>query len=425
MNKFWRRILLFCFLIIFFLAGPSLVLYYQGYRLDFHPANGRIKLVQTGGIFVKTIPKQVEIYLDGKLVKKTDPFFSSTLIENLLPKKYLLEVKKDGFYPWKKNLEVKEEAVIEVGHIILFSKKIDFRPLAGGVENFWFSPDGKKLVLREKEGSLWTLKMYEMETGVKSQVVKESDLSKKGAELFALEFSADSKEIYLKTGVGEREKDFVLNLTKSPPGFSEKPNSTATQSFLTYQQANGNIFYLDNSGNIFKTDSSFSSKEKLNSEPFPVSRENPYRLFIFQNYIFLDENGQIYYFNQDTKIFEKFANRIISLKLSPDQAKIAYFSDYEIQVLFLNTNRPPGGPGESIFLVRLSDKIKDVFWLNKDYLVFNTESAVKVCEIDNRDRVNIVDLAEIDNPKIFWNQADGKLYVLSQGNLSVSDKILP
>jgi WD40 repeat protein len=194
---------------------------------------------------------------------------------------------------------------------------------------------------------------------------------------------------------------------------------------LTYQEIDGNIFYLDNSGNLYKSDPSFSSREKLSSEPFPISRENPYRLFIFQNYIFLDGNEKIYYFNQETKIFEEFSNRITSLKISPDFQKIAYFSDYEIRVLFLNQSRPPGGPGESIFLIRLSDKIKDVFWFNNDYLVFNTEKAIKACEIDNRDRVNIVDLAEMETPRIFLNQADGKLYILSQSNLSVSDKIIP
>lgn len=374
---------------------------------------------------MKTLPKQVEIYLDGKLVKKTDFLFSSTLLENLLPKKYLLEIKKDGFHPWRKNLEVKEKEVIEVGHVILFPKKIDFHPLAAGVEDFWFSPDGKKMVLKENEANLWTLKMYEVETGVKSSLIKESNLSQKGAELFNLDFSADSKEIYLKAGVGEREKDFILNLNKTPPTLSEKPSSTTTQSFLAYQMVDGNVYYLDNVGNLFKADSSFSSKEKLSSKPFPVSQETPYKLLIFKNFIFLDENRKIYYFNQETKTFEEFSDQVNYLKLSPDSQKIAYFSDYEIWVLFLNENRPQGRPGESIFLIRLSEKIKDVFWLNKDYLIFDTENAVKVCEIDNRDRVNVLDLSEIPKPKIFWNQADEKLYILSGGNLSVSDKILP
>ena len=63
-----------------------MILYAQGYRIDFSPASGRIKITQAGGLFLKVAPKQTNIYINEKLVKRTDFFFGSTLIENLLPK---------------------------------------------------------------------------------------------------------------------------------------------------------------------------------------------------------------------------------------------------------------------------------------------------------------------------------------------------
>ena len=100
MTKRTRTILfLICFL-LFLLAAPSAILYSQGYRLDFENK----KLTQTGGFFLKAEPKQVEIYIDGKLVKKTDFFFGSALIENLLPKRYKIEIKKEGYHPWEKKI---------------------------------------------------------------------------------------------------------------------------------------------------------------------------------------------------------------------------------------------------------------------------------------------------------------------------------
>ncbi len=80
--------------------------------------------------------------------------------------------------------------------------------------------------------------------------------------------------------------------------------------------------------------------------------------------------------------------------------------------------------GERVFLLRLSKEIKDVFWINSEYLIFNTEDNVKIIETDNRDRINIIHLAEFENSKIFWNQRDKKLYVLDRGNLLVSDKLI-
>lgn len=83
---------------MFLLIAPSIVLYSQGYRIDFENK----KITQTGGLFLKISPKQADIYLNGKLSRKTDFFFGSALIENLLPKKYKLEIKKTGYQSWKK-----------------------------------------------------------------------------------------------------------------------------------------------------------------------------------------------------------------------------------------------------------------------------------------------------------------------------------
>jgi len=83
MTKKTRTILFLICLFLFLLIAPSAIFYSQGYRFDFDSK----KITQTGGLFLKVFPKSAEIYLDGKLKKKTDFFFGSILIENLLPKK--------------------------------------------------------------------------------------------------------------------------------------------------------------------------------------------------------------------------------------------------------------------------------------------------------------------------------------------------
>jgi hypothetical protein len=44
-------------------------------------------------------------------------------------------------------------------------------------------------------------------------------------------------------------------------------------------------------------------------------------------------------------------------------------------------------------------------------------------EIDERDKINIYDLAEFKEPKIFFN--DKKLYLLSEENLYASEPLTP
>ena len=245
MTKRARTILFITCLILFALATPTIILYSQGYRVDFNPLPGGKIIVQTGGLYFRVLPARTDVYLNAKFKDKTAFFGNSLLIENLLPKTYLVEIKKQGYHTWQKNLEVKEAQVTEAKNIILFPEKPDF-----------------------------TL------------------------------------------------------ISQSLPKIAESATS--------------------------------SDKKKVIERP----------------------------------------------------------NDYEIWVFFLEEE-------ERIFLTRFSEKIGHIFWLTDDYLIFNVGDKIKIAEIDSRDTLNIIDLAEFNNPEIFWSQKDKKLYVLSQGNRYLSDNLLP
>ena len=259
----------------------------------------------------------------------------------------------------------------------------------------------------------------------------------------------------------EQEKNFVLGLDKVPPVLTERKITPQTEDIITSQVFNGENYYLDNFGNLFKSSSkakngderkfidypSVAKGEKLTEKSFPVKAETEYKLNIFPENIFLRENKTLYLFSPNSKSFEKFFENASFLKISPDLKKLLLLSDYEIWILFLKemVSQPQRKAGEQLFLVRLSEKIGDCFWLNSDYLIFNAANKIKIAEIDDRDKINIVDIAEVDelpfisthrplseeearvfeNPEIFWNQFDKKLYILSGGNLFQSGKLLP
>ena len=217
MTKKTRTILFSICLFLFLLIAPSAIFYSQGYRFDFDSK----KITQTGGLFLKVFPKSAEIYLDGKLKKKTDFFFGSILIENLLPKKYKIEIKKEGYFAWEKNLEIKEREVTEAKNVILFPENPNFIILTKGVKKFWLPPDQKKIILLEEGEAGWALKIYDLERKVKSHLISEDDVYLAGADLLDLEFSEDSKEISLEIGMKEQLKYFHLELDKVPPVLTE------------------------------------------------------------------------------------------------------------------------------------------------------------------------------------------------------------
>ena len=226
----------------------------------------------------------------------------------------------------------------------------------------------------------------------------------------------------------------------------EKEIATSSETIISSQKVNGDIYYIDNFGHLFKSPSA-AKGEKLTEKPFPIKSETKYVLEIFGNFIFLEEDENLYLFNTDSKSFDPFLEKIRDLKISPDGKKLVYFSDSEIWVLFLKEKLNPLSKkaGEKILLVRLfSEKIESVFWLNSDYLIFNAGDKIKITEIDERDKLNIVEIAEVDElpfisthrplseearvfkeAEIFFNQIDKKLYVLSDGNLFQSSPLLP
>ena len=448
-----RTILFLSLLILFLIIAFLTVFYSMGWRFDWKTR----KITQPGIFYFKIWPRSVQVYLDGKLKDKTDFFFGSILIENLLSKEYEVEIKKEGFHAWKKTLEIKKGEVTETKNIVLIPENPNFTIITDEVNDFFFSPDGKKIVLKESwlasqsspgasEG--WSLKLFEIDKNVKSHLINEDDILEDEVELFDLKFSADSNKVLLELGIEEKINYYLLEIDESPPvltslGFLEWPeqafldSATELENVITFFISNKDIYYLDTTGFVFK------NQERLNLIPFEVKEETEYEITVLNSYVFLQENSILYIFDRDKKSFEKFFEPIKGFKSSPDFQKMVYFNDYEIWVLFLEKkyDQPQKEAGEKLFITRFSEKIDNLFWYTSHYLIFNVGDKIKVVEIDDRDKINIVDLTEFSSvaksygesseasseggkePKIFWSNK--KLYILSEKNLYVSEELTP
>jgi hypothetical protein len=289
--------------------------------------------------------------------------------------------------------------------------------------------------MQEEEKLGWALKLYDLDKNIKSRLMAEEDIFVEGSELIDLTFSQDSKKIDLEIAAKEKIRYFVLELDKASPTATEittpEPLGDESESSslpIASARVNNDFYYLDDSGRLFKNGA------ELTSQPFPVKQETEYVLSVFQNHVFLQETDTLYKFNNDSKSFEFFFDRIKSLRVSPDNKKLAYFSEHEIWILFLDDkNDPPQKKsGEKTFLMRLSEEIIDVFWANDNYLIFTAGEVIKTSEIDDRDKLNIADIFETKKlpengslTEIFWNQSDKKLYLLKEKSLYGSDVILP
>lgn len=336
--------------VLFLIITPATILYSWGYRFDFENK----RFVQTGAIYIKARPKNVAIYLDGKLIKKTDPFFGAIYIDDLLPHKYKIQVQKDGYYEWIKQLEVEERQVTEIKHILLIPKDLTFDSLGNNIETFLISEDRKKLILKEnEEGKEPSLKLLNLQSNI-------------------------------KTLLQEKLSNGTNTTSISDELFNQLINTNVSSTTLISQVENNNIYRFD-------------PKEK------------------------------ILYLPNESGVLEKIADGIKGVDLAPSLKKIAYFSNSEIWVLFLSKESGQQGyqKNEKVLIGRFSESINEVFWLTNDYLIFTAGNKIKIAETDTRDKINIVDVAQFQQPKIFFSREFNSLYVLSEKNLFVAKNILP
>jgi hypothetical protein len=399
MKSWQRKALFFSLSFLFLIFGPSLIFYSLGYRIDWE----KLKVTKTGGIFIKALPKEVNVSIDGKERKKTDPFWGSLLIENLLPKKYKIRVEKEGYFPWEKELEVEEEKVTEIKNLILFPKNLNFYPILEGVEQFWILPPGKELILKEKEGEKWSLKTYSLEKKLKSYLIGQDDFTK-GAEFLELTQGDEPNEIEIKVKIKESVKSFILDLKKSPPQPKEREEKI-TENAVCFKKAKNEFYFLDKAGVLFK------GNEPLNGEA-PLAVKNC-QLLIYNSSIFLENQNDLYLLKEGQ--FEKIFENLKGIEISPETKKLAIFSESEIW-LFEN--------GKMDFLTRFSEKIEKLHWLNENYLIFLSGGKIKVSEIDKRDKINAYDLSNFSGEEFFFNSFNKRIYFKKEGTIFESDPLL-
>ena len=464
MTKRTRTGLFLLSVLAFLVFAPSLVLYSQGYRLDLRNK----KLTKTGGLYLKVLPKNSEIYLDGQFKKKGDFLFGSALIDNLLPRDYLVEVKKEGYVPWQKRLMVNPAGVTEAKNVILFPGKISlqdsFQTLTTAVNGsqFWVSPSERKIVLEKADNQGWYLTLFDLPSRVEEILLKERSLAKKGGvSLLGLSWSADSQKIVLQTALNEQEKHFLLDLQQKPfamtsldylgtvdkldfaksdankffllqdgqlsaGDFTAKTTQPLAENVLAFAPGSNQVFFLNQDG--FLNSSDGTTIQKISQQPLAVKPETSYELTSAGSRVFLKEGEKLWWLNSE-KNFAEIASAVQDFALSPDKTKLCFLNSSEIWVLFLEDllGQPARKAGGKIMLTRFSERIKNAFWLTDDYLVFQTGDAIKATEIDDRDQLNLTDLAQTPDSVFFLSRLNKKtqLLILGASQLKISGELLP
>lgn len=139
---------------IFGVLLVAVVSYARGYRFNFQEGT----VSSTGIISVNSTPRGAKVYINGKLNGATDTNIT-------LPfGKYEVEVKKEGYTSWKKNVTLQGEIVMSL-NAVLFSKNPSLTPLTNlGVIRAHSVGNTNKVILVSKAGSQETDGIYLFES---------------------------------------------------------------------------------------------------------------------------------------------------------------------------------------------------------------------------------------------------------------------
>jgi len=125
------------FFVLFVIVLAIVIGYARGYRFDIEKKS----LKSTGIISLTSNPKAAKIYVNGELKGVTDTNLT------LPPENYFVEIKKEGYTSWSKQINLKGELVINIDPV-LFPVNPSLSPLTNlGIIKAFPTDDGDKIVV--------------------------------------------------------------------------------------------------------------------------------------------------------------------------------------------------------------------------------------------------------------------------------------
>ena len=135
-DRIMRAIAFYTALAAFLILLPIVLSYALGYKIDYH----RFKVYKTGMIYVSSHPTGASVYINGRLHGDITPM----RIEELKPGTYKVEVRREGFYPWERDMEVRPNMVSKADRIILFPVAQEMKKVTlSEIVDFAISENGK------------------------------------------------------------------------------------------------------------------------------------------------------------------------------------------------------------------------------------------------------------------------------------------
>lgn len=445
-----RLILLGVCAVLFFVVTPFIVLYSLGYRVDFETWQIR----GTGGIYVYAQPAPDSVTIDSVLAEKTGLFSSAVFTQNLTPGTHHVEIAKEGYYGYQKELLVIEKQVAKLENVMLFKQKLDFATVESAVDYVSASPNETTLLLAKIAKEAITFDFIDLNGNQPKTIV----LPIANGKILNAVWPENANAVVINVSGAHYLLDLApalpiitplpalggaTQITFSPQNseelfFIKNKDLYTTAQFLpliknvvTYTAQNQTITWLSADGFLYEGNLLGTAPVKISAVVFPIKTTKTYELEITQGLIFLQENTALLKLDPTQKTFELLHANVKDFKASPNNQTIAYVNESQLLISFAEQNH-----SDIILLDAYTQTITDFYWLNDSYLVISAGDNIIISEIDPRGTINKVTLPAtlsllqgqalaIKTPQILLRQQDKKLYLFTQKEVIVSERLVP
>lgn len=145
-----RKRIFYVFLLLFIVIGGAVVLYAEGWRINFATLDAE----KAGGIYVRSFPENAAITLNGKSFRNQSGFLSpGTFISGLFPKAYTLTLSAAGYDAWTENPQVSPSLVAELKYAVLVPATATNVATGTIAVDDFFEADGE-LVVQNTSGTI-------------------------------------------------------------------------------------------------------------------------------------------------------------------------------------------------------------------------------------------------------------------------------
>jgi hypothetical protein len=455
-----RKLLFFLFILLFAFLAPLVIFYASGYRINWTwPPNLGQTFQKTGMLVLETEPEGAEIYIDGKLKKnllnniipsadKDKIVKTPAKLKYMAPGKYHVLLKKDGYWPWEKEVEIMPGKQTKIEDIILFKKGLPLKIVSASAGEMIFSPDKRRVLLpqdglmvdldKEEVQSIPRIPLKEQATTTVSQEITWSPNGEKfliGAKIYNIDNIKspinleDLEDEGIKNIKWRDNSSICYQLQNSIKLFDIDSGAKQTlvspdKDVINYFPENDKLYTIANQG--VKTSLeiySITSRDMVKRIELPYSTGYTFINPGHKTINLYDKNYNILYLINESSFFNPVETVLENVEYSDwiGEDNLVYANKFEIWTYNTST-------GNKNLLTRISKPLIGVNWHpTGSYVLYYTETSLNVIETGKRRRRDVTKLMNVnkiyspaisaDGDVIYFNAEIGRSAGLYKLNL--------